>query len=554
MQIHSVISVCTARDIEVWKVASAHIVQNIDSQNYYVIVPHADLETFLGVSPKEFTVLDEDLVVEGIQLFYVRDRMPKHNQNRAGWYFQQILKLGGLVGCSASDEDLVLIWDADTIPLKKLTFKQDGRLIYFMGHENHRPYFKTIKKLLHIEKKVDFSFIAQCFVLKKKWVDEFLAEIEFTSGLKWPEAILNAIDLEEISGFSEYETLGNWLMVRHKDQIAFSTAKWERLGFSKADLNDLAVYRLANPSMSFISFEAWDKKSPTGGSIQSTRFFKNGRFGNQIFTYFFLKLAEKELGLEIRSEEWEGVSIFGLPTHEKPIIGSHPIEYSDAFSVTNTPEQDLNYLEALSERFGVQNFDVSGYFQYHTKLLAKYKQFYLDTFSIDEKFVNDVNEALSSFKSSPSQPVIAVHYRLGDYLDYEKNGSEIFFTSSANEIAEKINQILQQVGDRNPIIYLGSDDLERASRELNERGIAHLTSNDLAGKLKKTNSLYLDFVQFVFADILLISNSSFSFAAAMLNSKSSNFFRPRLGDKKFVKFDPWNDRILLVPQRSGIFI
>lgn len=554
MQIHSVVSICTARDIEVWEIASRHLIQNIDSQNYCVVVPHDDLEKFKAVSPKSFAVLDEELVLEGIQLSTVRERMPKHNQDRAGWYFQQLLKLGALARCSASDEDLVLIWDADTIPLKKLSFEQDGRLIYFMGHENHRPYFEVIKKLLQIERKVDFSFIAQSFILKKKWLNEFLAELEQISGLRWPEAILGAIDFEEISGFSEYETLGNWLMTRHKDQIAFSTAKWERLGFSKAELHDLDSYQLANPTISFISFEAWDKKLSIGGTIQSTRFFRNGRFGNQIFTYFFLKIAEQKLGLEIRSEKWGGQSIFNLSSHEKPLIGSRLIEFSDAFSVTNTPEQDLAYLDSFSERFGIQNFDVSGYFQYHSKFLVKYKQLFLDTFRVNEALVKDVVSALNSFKTQQSQPVIAIHYRLGDYVEYEKDGSEIFFTSSPDEIANKITQLLEQIGDRKPIIYLGSDDLVRASNALNDRGITHISSKDLITKLNGKDSLAIDFTLFTLADILLISNSSFSFAAAMLNTKCANFFRPRLVDKKFTRFDPWSDQILLMPPRSGLFI
>lgn len=552
--LHSVISVCTARDIEVWEVASRYIVKNIDSQNYCVVVPSCDLEKFRAVSPSQYQVLDEDLVVDGLSLSTVRERMPKQNQDRAGWYFQQLLKLGALAGLTVPDEGLVLIWDADTIPLKKLKFEQEGRLIYFMGHENHGPYFETLKKLLQIDKKVDFSFIAQSFVFKKKWIKEFLSELEQIAGIKWWEAILRAIDLEEISGFSEYETLGNWLMLRHKDQIAFSTAKWERMGFSKADLHELGKYQLENPAISFISFEAWDQKLPENGTIQSTRFFKNGRFGNQIFTYFFLKIAENELGLQIRSEQWGGHAIFGIPLHEKPLIGSYSIEFADAFSLVSTPKNDLAHLTSFSERFGIRHFDVSGYFQYHTKQLAKYKQLFLDTFCVDHALIKEVTSALNSFKSDPSQPVIAIHYRLGDYVDYEKNGSEIFFISSPDEIAIKITQILEQIGDRKPIIYLGSDDLKRASSDLNERGIAHISSNDLIEKLSIKDPLSIDFSMFTLADILLISNSSFSFAAAMLNTKSANFFRPRLGDKKFIRFDPWNDYILLVPQRSGLFI
>jgi hypothetical protein len=81
MQINSVISVCTAKDIKVWEIASRHIVQNIDSCNYCVIVPHNEVDKFRAVTTKEFQVFDENLVLEGIDISTVRDRMPLHTQD-----------------------------------------------------------------------------------------------------------------------------------------------------------------------------------------------------------------------------------------------------------------------------------------------------------------------------------------------------------------------------------------------------------------------------------------------------------------------------------------
>jgi hypothetical protein len=43
-------------------------------------------------------------------------------------------------------------------------------------------------------------------------------------------------------------------------------------------------------------------------------------------------------------------------------------------------------------------------------------------------------------------------------------------------------------------------------------------------------------------DILAISNSTFSFAASMLNNNGYNFVRPRLSQKKLIQYDPWNSR------------
>ena len=50
-------------------------------------------------------------------------------------------------------------------------------------------------------------------------------------------------------------------------------------------------------------------------------------------------------------------------------------------------------------------------------------------------------------------------------------------------------------------------------------------------------------------DILAISNSSFSFAASMLNESAHLFLRPHLLYKKLIPFDPWDSEILLTDDK-----
>ena len=46
------------------------------------------------------------------------------------------------------------------------------------------------------------------------------------------------------------------------------------------------------------------------------------------------------------------------------------------------------------------------------------------------------------------------------------------------------------------------------------------------------------------ADQLVISNSSFSMAASMLNERSESFYRPD-PQTRMIKFDPWNTDVYL---------
>ena len=53
------------------------------------------------------------------------------------------------------------------------------------------------------------------------------------------------------------------------------------------------------------------------------------------------------------------------------------------------------------------------------------------------------------------------------------------------------------------------------------------------------------------ADRLAISNSSFSFTAAMLNTGAQEFVRPDPDLRSLVPFEPWDAQILLPPAIAG---
>jgi hypothetical protein len=270
---------------------------------------------------------------------------------------------------------------------------------------------------------------------------------------------------------------------------------------------------------------------------------KNGRFGNQIFQYFFLKLIEMELDCEISTAHWIGNTIFN-------IAKTIPIEESNNFLLleriatrNESPDLHLEQIKKIIRTNKFNRIDISGYFQYHTKYLKKYQGKFKGIFDIDDSFSQKTNEALKKLKED-SQPLIALHYRAGDYIEHEKSNHPIFVSPGIDAISQKIDDIYSQIKERNPIVYLASDDLPYASALLSSKGISHITSLDFGFDKKEDDLLALDFTLFTLADILLISNSSFSFVAAMLSKKGKYFFRPRIEDKKYVAFDPWDDYVL----------
>jgi hypothetical protein len=259
-EITEVISVCSAKDSETWKKASSYIIKNIQAQRYSIFVPDNEVALFKEISPKQFNVIPESTCIPNVR-HLLQKYMPPEKQWRLGWYLQQFIKIAAVK--QANKDDIILIWDADTVPLKKLDFiNSDGKLIYYKGDEFHRPYFDCIDRLLGIKKQVNFSFIAQSFIVKASWIQTFCHEIEEKSKMSWEEAIISKIDFNEISGFSEYETLGTYFMSKYASDITTSENPWHRMGNSLigsvTKLNDNVARDLAK-KYDFVSFEVWDK-------------------------------------------------------------------------------------------------------------------------------------------------------------------------------------------------------------------------------------------------------------------------------------------------------
>ncbi|MFL5815816.1 MAG: DUF6492 family protein [Bdellovibrionia bacterium] len=67
---------------------------------------------------------------------------------RLGWYYQQVLKIALLIDTIERTNQPVLLWDADTVPLRKMKFFEGGHSIkYGSTVEFHVPYFKTAKEI-----------------------------------------------------------------------------------------------------------------------------------------------------------------------------------------------------------------------------------------------------------------------------------------------------------------------------------------------------------------------------------------------------------------------
>ncbi len=226
-----VISVCEKKDINAWRIASDRITRYIKSDSYQLICPESQVEDFKSASSSGWSVVGEELYSSGCEPVYIRGRVSGHNTSRVNWLFQQFIKINAIVGSELADDDAVLIWDADTIPLREIDFFDSGRLSCFHGPEHHRPYFETIEKLFGFGRMADQSFIAQCLPVRVGWVREMVGEIETRFAKPYVDAVLNLLPGNSGSEFSEYETIGSWVLVHYPDGMTFKKKKrWLRSG------------------------------------------------------------------------------------------------------------------------------------------------------------------------------------------------------------------------------------------------------------------------------------------------------------------------------------
>ncbi len=246
-------------------VSIVSLMRNVTPRHIYVITQKENFPFFerLQASYPVVTV-DENGLIPEVNLPSIARYIENTGQNpaRAGWYFQQFLKMSACFLPNITDH--YLIWDADTIMLQPIQFLNEKHQILIKpSSEYHQPYFETYEKLLGKTRNVDFSFISEHFFIKSAYMKELIAAIEEHSSLKshWVWNIMNAVQPEHLSGagFSEYETYGNFVNTIHPETFVLRPLKTIRYGARRFGPipNRYDLYRLSL-SYSYASFESWD--------------------------------------------------------------------------------------------------------------------------------------------------------------------------------------------------------------------------------------------------------------------------------------------------------
>jgi hypothetical protein len=178
--------------------------------------------------------------------------------NRSGWIYQQLLKLGADQWISDLHEDY-LICDSDIMFLNNpYGAVEQGKFPYNKAYtgEYNTPYRNNYNRLMKEQTESGFSFINHNMVFNKECIRELKQFIEQKNGMRWDLAIINALDFNSFSDFSEYDLYGNWMFKYKKDKLVNVPIRIKDINKvpSGDDLN-----RFRNEGFHILSSQEWSR-------------------------------------------------------------------------------------------------------------------------------------------------------------------------------------------------------------------------------------------------------------------------------------------------------
>lgn len=193
---------------------------------HYIICPKKEKIFFKKkIKSSNCKIIDEDTIITFKKFKKIANKHLKKKtyfkeiQYRLKWYYQQVLKITFVIDFVNKAKKPIIIWDADTIILKKiLFFKKNNSINYGTTSEFHKAYYKTNKILLNNQPRYFISSLTQFISVtpleakflikrlskiekKRKKIGEWITDVIFKS-------VASAHKSYNGSMFSEYELIG----------------------------------------------------------------------------------------------------------------------------------------------------------------------------------------------------------------------------------------------------------------------------------------------------------------------------------------------------------
>lgn len=170
--------------------------------------------------------------------------------NRAGWLYQQLLKLSG---DKLSSQRFFLVIDADTVLIRPHLFRINNKTVFYYRNWTHQEYKNAYKKLLGKKAASPVSFVSHYMLFERSKLSRLKRIIASRHNRKWYSAILDRISKSKQINFSEFETYGNFVRSHYPGQLMLRRSLNKSLHSNFSALSGEKVKNLARSYRS-ISF------------------------------------------------------------------------------------------------------------------------------------------------------------------------------------------------------------------------------------------------------------------------------------------------------------
>ena len=261
------------------------------------------------------------------------------------------------------------------------------------------------------------------------------------------------------------------------------------------------------------------------GLVTMSTLGANGRFGNQLLQYAFLRMYAAAYRLDYQAPAWLGTWLYDLA--DPPVTETLP----------RVHEARDRLEESLVGASGIvfRRHDLEGYFCKSTRYLAGHAGLFRRLFTPGRLTRALADDAIAALRAR-GRTVVALHLRRGDY------GWGPFWIAPVDWYLAWLAPLWPAL-DR-PVLYIASDDpgLKAAFAAYGPVG-----AEDISARSAWLPHLdfFVDHWVLSRADLVAISNSTFSFTATMLNAAGSACWRPERQTGRLVRYDPWDAPVLL---------
>jgi len=235
------------------------LVRVIDSIRKYIKHPIGDIYLICPLSErikkiakkKNCVFIDENKV---LPITKKDIKYTVNGQNRSGWLFQQLLKWSA---DKYVTNEHFLITEADTVYCRPQVFVHSNKVLLSVSSQLcHLPYFSSIKRLLGVEIKPLINLTSHHSLFEKKKLRSLKQIIETKCKTSWWQGIVDNIDHSQGSSVSDYETYGQFVYSKYKNE--FELEYWYNLSLGRSQLVNidkiLNKYKNRYKNISFHSY------------------------------------------------------------------------------------------------------------------------------------------------------------------------------------------------------------------------------------------------------------------------------------------------------------